>query len=101
MNLATLYLPLSTDHAKAPYLDDLVARMFHGVVRVIHLPRRSGLITARLAGAKEATSDVLMFIDSHCEASVNYLPPLLGTSRAVAVGMIGRGLALTFGSGLV
>ncbi|KAF0294753.1 N-acetylgalactosaminyltransferase 6 [Amphibalanus amphitrite] len=65
------------EHAKAPYLDDLVERMFHGVVRVIHLPRRSGLITARLAGARRATSDVLIFIDSHCEAAVNYLPPLL------------------------
>ena len=50
-------------------------------MRVIHLPRRSGLITARLAGARDATSDVLIFIDSHCEAAVNYLPPLLGTWR--------------------
>ncbi|XP_037071463.1 N-acetylgalactosaminyltransferase 6-like isoform X2 [Pollicipes pollicipes] len=65
------------DHAKAPYLDDLVQRMFHGVVRVVHLARRSGLITARLEGARLATSDVLIFIDSHCEAGVNYLPPLL------------------------
>ena len=53
--------------------------MFHGVVRVIHLARRSGLITARLAGARAATSDVFIFIDSHCEAAANYLPPLLGT----------------------
>lgn len=46
-------------------------------VSIIHLPERSGLIRARLAGARAATGEILIFLDSHTEANVNWLPPLL------------------------
>uniref|UniRef100_A0A182YE43 Ricin B lectin domain-containing protein n=1 Tax=Anopheles stephensi TaxID=30069 RepID=A0A182YE43_ANOST len=58
-------------------LDDYVAKHLKHLVRVIHHRERSGLITARLTGAKIATGEVLLFLDSHVEAGINWLPPLL------------------------
>lgn len=63
-------------HTKKP-LDDFVKKHLSHIVHVIHLPSRQGLIRARLAGAKAATADVLVFLDAHSEANVNWLPPLL------------------------
>ncbi|XP_026747459.1 N-acetylgalactosaminyltransferase 6-like isoform X2 [Trichoplusia ni] len=57
-------------------LDDYLVKNMPKV-KVVRLEKRSGLITARLAGAKLATADVLVFLDSHTEANVNWLPPLL------------------------
>ncbi|CAG9792236.1 unnamed protein product [Diatraea saccharalis] len=57
-------------------LDDYLSKHMPKV-KVVRVANRSGLITARLAGAKLATSDVLVFLDSHTEANVNWLPPLL------------------------
>ncbi|CAG9563230.1 unnamed protein product [Danaus chrysippus] len=57
-------------------LDDYVSKHMPKV-KIIRLKSRSGLIAARLAGAEKATADVLVFLDSHTEANVNWLPPLL------------------------
>lgn len=59
-------------------LDDYLKTNYpDGLVRVIHSPIREGLIRARITGAKAATGEVLLFLDSHCEPSHNWLPPLL------------------------
>lgn len=48
------------------------------IAKLVRLEQRMGLIKARVAGAKAANSEIFVFLDSHCEAYHNWLPPLLG-----------------------
>lgn len=63
------------DSVKQP-LDDYIAAHFD-IVKVVRLEQRTGLIGARMAGAKAAKGEVLIFFDSHIETNYNWLPPLL------------------------
>lgn len=53
---------------------------------------RLGLIRARLAGARLAKGDVLVFLDAHCEAVTEWMEPLLqrikDSNRSVLVPII-------------
>lgn len=77
------------DYLKQPlrdYIDvylNTYPRHTHGhdeddeLVKLIRLPSRLGLIKARLEGARMAKGDVLLFLDSHCEATDLWLEPLV------------------------
>lgn len=67
----------STIEALGDYLVEYVEQHLP-IVKIIRLKERSGLIKARAIGAEEASGDVLVFLDAHCEVYHNWLPPLLG-----------------------
>eukprot|EP01097_Dermamoeba_algensis_P004136 TRINITY_DN274_c0_g1_i1.p1 TRINITY_DN274_c0_g1~~TRINITY_DN274_c0_g1_i1.p1 ORF type:complete len:548 (-),score=141.19 TRINITY_DN274_c0_g1_i1:249-1817(-) len=64
----------------------------HPKIKVLENSRREGLIRSRVKGADAATGDVLVFLDSHVEAGVNWAPALvermITNYRAVAVPVI-------------
>lgn len=46
-------------------------------VHVLRTEKRSGLIRARLLGAKHVTGQIITFLDAHCECTEGWLEPLL------------------------
>uniref|UniRef100_A0A3Q3WNB9 Polypeptide N-acetylgalactosaminyltransferase n=1 Tax=Mola mola TaxID=94237 RepID=A0A3Q3WNB9_MOLML len=62
------------EHLKVA-LEEYMMRM--PKVRILRTKKREGLIRTRLLGAGAAKGEVITFLDSHCEANVNWLPPLL------------------------
>merc|ERR1712241_599144 len=57
-------------------LEEYVAKM-PVPTKVLRTGSRSGLIRARLLGAKEAKGHVITFLDAHCECTEGWLEPLL------------------------
>ncbi|XP_031634222.1 polypeptide N-acetylgalactosaminyltransferase 1 isoform X2 [Contarinia nasturtii] len=68
----------STNEALKGKLDYYVhTKLPKNFVKIIRLKHRLGLIRARLAGARLANGDVLVFLDAHCEANQGWIEPLL------------------------
>lgn len=59
-------------------LRNYVNESFREKVKIFENFGRQGLIKARMTGAKIATGEVIIFLDSHMEVYNSWLPPLLG-----------------------
>ncbi|VVD01413.1 unnamed protein product [Leptidea sinapis] len=73
---------LVDDNSTLPELKDKLSyyirtRLPPDLIKILRLPDRVGLTRARLAGARYAKGDVLLFLDAHCEAQHDWLRPLL------------------------
>jgi|ERR1719319_1045343 len=64
-------------HLGAPLEEELKKEYYQGKVWIHRNEHREGLIRAKNNGAKVANGEVLVFLDSHCEVGLNWLPPLL------------------------
>lgn len=65
----------NADFLKKPV--DEHARQLSKKVKVVRNKRRQGLIRSRLNGAAVARGEVIIFLDSHCEATPGWIEPLL------------------------
>ena len=54
-------------------LDKIVASTWpDGIVRIVRRKERGGLVKARVSGAREATGETIIVMDSHMEVNVGW-----------------------------
>ncbi|XP_065656637.1 polypeptide N-acetylgalactosaminyltransferase 13 isoform X2 [Hydra vulgaris] len=62
------------EHLKKQLEDYIIS---YPKIKLVRTSEREGLIRARVHGANHASGDIIIFLDSHCEANVGWLPPLV------------------------
>lgn len=76
-----LEIVLVNDKSNNETLGELVEKYskenFGDKIRYFANPKRKGLIVTRMEGARKARGEVIVFLDSHMEVNVNWLPPLI------------------------
>lgn len=71
----------STERELYDDLKKYVRRNFENLVKIKNLKERSGLIVARMEGARIAKGEILVFLDAHVEVNHNWLPALITPIR--------------------
>ena len=64
-------------HGLQPHLDRLTAALPAGLVRFVTRSEHSGIVGARIRGAREATHGIILFLDSHAEPADGWMEPLV------------------------
>jgi polypeptide N-acetylgalactosaminyltransferase len=67
----------SVNETLGPAIEHFAKENFGGKVKYFQNDERKGLIVTRVKGARRATGEVIVFLDSHMEVNVNWLPPLI------------------------
>ena len=60
-------------------LDTYLRDHFGDKVRVLRIKKHEGIIRCRVIGAEPAKGEILVFLDSHIEATEGWFEPLLAT----------------------
>ncbi|KAG1659615.1 Polypeptide N-acetylgalactosaminyltransferase 11 [Nymphon striatum] len=67
----------SDDDDMVIVLKEYIENIKSSKIKFFQTEKREGLIRARIFGAKKASAEVLVFLDSHCEVSIQWIEPLL------------------------
>lgn len=80
------------EELKKPLADYIKNNFPSGLVKLIRLPVRVGLIKARIQGWKTSKGKVVVFFDSHMEVNIDWVQPLLTeikqNRKTVAMGVL-------------